>query len=839
MAGRIDKLNTPDIETDYWPDCNLCKLCDNTINVCLEGEGPENADIMLVGEALGETEDELNRPFVGAAGDQLRDTLLVQAGIPESKIRITNAVRCHPPKNKKPTILEIQKCRRYLEAEIRKVKPKVIVAMGNVPLASILQFFYKGSQEEGATKKKSEPKIGGIGMWRGKIIWVQEFECWLMPTYHPSYTMRNEQMRSYYSTDLVANDLKLAWEYTKKPFPSLEKRSMASTQIIEDVLEAEKVISKMESSDAFSFDIETGGVGAATNKYIIGFSLANSDRIGYYITWNCITSNKALYKRFIRLLQSSRHYKIMHNGAYEVRILRLSHGIDINNVKYFDTMVAAQLLDENFSKRLKDIIYIHTYFGGYDVPLEKYKYENKIKEDYSKIPLPMLGHYGALDSVVTWILYTKFSKYMVREETESLFQKILMPVRRVMSDAEINGSTVDIERAHKLHSLCEKAMVKLESEIYECVGYEFNIESNPQLQKALYKTLGFDPLKRTKSGYSVDKSSIEYIATQEDSNEGISKRLLDRSYLKTMKGTHIQQAIDFRWDIDGKVHTNYNLTGAVTGRTSASAPSLQNVPRDKLVRSLYMASPGCILVDGDLKSAEMAAIAAVSGEQAFIRSFQEGMDVHVETYRVMFELPVDYVCTDDERRIAKAINFGLVYGLTPMGLAVRLGITIEQASDFIDLYFERLPNVAKWLEKQKYYVRTRGYVVSAFGRKRRLPLGLSDRIGDRSRAERQGMNGPIQSVAADYTYIGLIRMKRGIIRNEMKSKVIHTVHDCGITDTPVKEQDEMEHVMRVAFETPVKAMPIKMRVDIKRGTRWGEHNDSRLEEIFERVRLKL
>lgn len=833
MAGRLKKQNIPD-GVDYWPECDLCpKMCNNTMNVCMEGDGPENADLMILGEAPGETEDELNRPFVGQAGEHLRDDLLVPAKIPESKVRLSNSNRCHPPKNKTPTVTEIKKCRRFLEAEIRKVNPKVIVAMGNAPVASLLQFFYKGAAEEG-TAKKQETKVSGITKWQGKMVWLQEFQCWMMPTFHPSYCMRNERSHSKYSTNLVIEDLQEAWSYAQKARPKYE---MPRAVYVTEVIRASAVIEKMLASKEFAFDIETGGSGRAIDKRVIGCSFANSPTVGYYIPWEVLTSNKILFQKFKKLITSKKHYKIMHNGAYEVRILALAHDIHINGVKYFDTMAAAHLVDENFSKRLKDLAWVHTTFGGYDVELEKYKAENKIKEDYSAIPVELLAPYGALDAVATWILYMKLKPKMEEEKVINLFDKIVMPVRRVMSDAELNGMYVDKERAEELESLCGKAIEKLETEIYVHAGHEFNIASPPQLQNVLYKEMGFTPLRETKTGFSADAESIAYISMQPHS--GIAEFLLDRSYLSTLLGTHIGQALAYRWDEDGRVHTNYNVTGAVSGRASCAQPSLHNVPRDALVRSLYMASPGNFLVEADLRSAEIATIAAVSGEEMFIRAFREGLDIHSETYKTIYDLPSNYVCTASERQIAKTINFGLVYGLTAIGLARLLRITIEEATAFIKLYFQRLPNVARWLARQRALVRRDGYVVSVFGRKRRLPYGLSDKWGDQGRAERQAMNSPIQSGAADYTYVGLIRLRRAIMKAHLDGKIVHTVHDCGLADTPKVEVPMMVGLFREAFETPMKAMPIKMQVDVEINKYWGKKNESRLQEVFDKVGLKL
>lgn len=826
---RLVKKSSTSIE--HFPECEHCpKLCDNSLNVCMEGSGPSDADIMIVGEAPGATEDEFNLPFVGRAGEYLRDHLLVSARIPESRVRFTNAVRCHPPKNRNPTSRELRMCRSYLEAEIRRIGPKVIVGLGNVPLASLLSRFYKGAQEEG-TARKSEAVVGGITAWRGKPIWLREFNCWFIPTFHPSYCMRNVQRKSAYSSNLVIKDLEKAYILSKKPRYTA---SILKTVAVDSLKDALYLLQKMVDSRIFAFDIETGvNANEPAKPFIIGCSFANCDTVGYYIPWSLVESHKTLDRMLRSLLINNKLMKLMHNGAYEIRVLRFN-GIPIWD-RYFDTMIAAHMVDENFTKRLKDLTWVYTDFGGYDTPLERYKAEHAIKADYAKIPYELLSKYGALDAVATWVIYEKTKAKLNEEHLLPLFSKVSMPVRRVMSDAEIVGIRVDEERAELVKDSCRSAISRLEDAIYSCAGREFNISSPRQLQDVLYTSMGFRPLKETKTGYSTDKESIDYLSTQPNSD--IAQYLSDLSYVKTMLKTHIKQALEFRWDSDSRIHANYNLTGTVTGRSSCSNPSLQNVPADRLVRSIYTATPGNFLIEADLKSAELATIAAVSGESTFLEAFENGLDPHSQTYRRIYDLPESYQPTKLERRKAKTINFGLVYGISEIGLSKNLGISVEEAQEFMTLYFERLSNVKRWMDRQKRLVRRQGYVVSMFNRKRRLPMGLSDSRSDIGRAERQAMNAPIQSGAADYTYIGLIRLSRILKKLELGSKIVHTVHDCGLVDTFPMEKNAVVEAFHEAFETPINAMPVNMKIDVELNRRWGEHNESRLFEIFKNVGL--
>jgi uracil-DNA glycosylase family 4 len=842
MAKSIAKEIKP-VNVEYYPECTLCpKRCEVTANVCMEGEGKSNADFMVIGSAPSEDDDDLNRPMVSSLGQYFRDELMISAEIPESKVRFTYAVRCVGPVNKRtgkvsaPSAQDIRRCRPYLEAEIRRVKPKVILGLGDVPLAALLWRFYKGKNEEG-TAKKQDSAVSGIGQWRGKKVWLREFNCWFVPTYNPAKCLEMEMKQSRYTTDLVVDDMRMAWDLSKEDLPD---NPMPKNVVVRDTAGVLKVVKEMRENGEFSYDIETGGTGRATEKYIIGAAFSCSEKLGYYIPWDVVTRDVTAKRAVFGLLKDPKIYKVMHNGAYELRIHRMS---EITPAPlsdwYYDTMLAVHMVDENFSKRLKDNAWIYTDFGGYDVELERWKYENHVKEDYSQIPPELLEPYGAYDAVSTWIIYQNTKNIMRKDKTSSLFHKVTMPVRRVMCDAEEAGIYVDEDQALKVRQLCERAATLLERKVYVEAGKEFNIGSNQQLSTVLFKDMGFKPFKKTKTGYSVDKDSIDFVATQKGAD--IAKYLSDLSYVNTMNGTHVSQALAFRWD-DGRIHANYNLSGTVTGRASCSNPSLQNVPSDALVRSMYSATPGNYLIEADLKSAELATIAAVSGEETFIRAFSEGLDPHSATFRQVYDLPDDYEPTKVERRMAKAINFGLVYGITAIGLARRLGMTVEDTQDFINLYFSRMKRVHAWMEEQKSFVRENGYVVSVFNRRRRLPYGMSDSWSERSRAERQSMNAPIQSAAADYTYIGLIRLSRALRSEKLDSKIVHTVHDCGLVDAPESEKDLVLDLFHDSFEKRVKALPIKMKIDVEVNTRWGEErfkddDGSRLKNIFDELGL--
>lgn len=832
-AGRSEERN---IIQD--PACQRCGICKKISHVCIPGDGSEFARVLLLGEAPGRYETKHQMPFVGQIGQFLREKLLPAAGIDDDgdDVFMSNAARCWPKNNQNktraPSAVELRNCRSYLEAEIRWLKPRVIVPMGNPSMATVLNMIYKPTIDaEGKISK--EGKISGITRWRGKQIWHREFGCWVIPTFHPSYVGRQYgDEGSKFAFDQVVGDLEQAMYLAEKPLPEyrMPKRVLITgAESSVSKLRCVAVLNEMWKTGTFAFDIETGGKGITTNKRIIGCSFACDSETGYYIPWVMFTKNKYLLEALLRLLRSEKHVKIMHNGAYEVRIFNLL-GMPIYD-QYVDTMIMAHMVNENFGKSLKDLAWLHTTFGGYDVEIDKYRTEHRIKEDYSKIPFKMLAPYGALDAVATFILNKKLKPILLEEKSYSTFDKIMMPVRRVMSDAEYNGLRVNMPYAESLNEACNDAFTLIEHKIYEAAGKEFNIGSTPQLSKILYDELGYEPLKMTKTGYSVDKESIAFV---EEQGGEFTSLLSDRAYIKTMNGTHVSQAIRLCWE-DGRVHTSYNMTGAVTGRTSCFQPSLHNVPRDRLLRMMYIASLGCMLVEDDLSQAEFAYLAAESGEEAFVHAFATGLDFHMEIARLIYNKKKP---TKEERQFAKTTNFAIVYGMSAVGLARRLGISVEEAGDFISDYFARFPKIEAYMERCKEHAREYGYVQSLFRYRRRLPLAMSDIEYDVARAERQAMNSPIQNGAALYTYIGLYRLWKSLRKYNMKARIVHTVHDCAITDTPKPEIKTVRELAMKAFTRPVKVIPVQMQVEDEVSKAWGTHNESRLCDILEGLGLE-
>lgn len=634
-------------------NCNLYKTC---LSPCTQGRGNKKADIMLVGEANGENEDKQATPFVGLSGSFLSRHILRGTGLDESDLFITNAVKCRPQQNKKPNINNVRACRPYLEEEIKRVQPKAILLLGNVALHSLVNIYHS---KPGQDEKKSSG-LSGISQWRGIPLWSREFSCWLIPTYHPAALLRDRQEGIEYRIDQVISDFELA----AKLVGDKKEKNYPKSYICNSSEKAVQFLDKLLSLPKIAFDIESEDLDP-TKSDLLGISFSDTPDRGVYIPNEIIEKNKEIKNKIFKLMTSTKVLKVLHNGAFDIGYLRYKKYPRM--VNWRDTMQEASLLDENFTKGLKPLVWRYLTFGGYDKELDQYRVANKLKT-YKGIPQAILGKYAGFDTAATYQLDDLFYPKLEQEGLLPIFEKILMPVRQVMCDAEYNGFAVDKERAHELNLLCDKAVDKLKVRAYEIVGEEFNLRSPPQLAKILYQKMKLKPLKKSKKSesYSCDKASLEYCSSQKRGE--IAQVIIDIKYIQSQQSKFINLILKHARE-DGRVHTHYNLTGTVTGRTSCSDPGIHNIPRDRLIRSMFKASTGRVLVEADVKSAELRCLAVYSKEKFLINAFNEGRDLHTETYNIMYNKPKDYKPTDDQRFISKCVASGS-YVWTEKGLSI-------------------------------------------------------------------------------------------------------------------------------------------------------------------------
>jgi DNA polymerase-1 len=519
---------------------------------------------------------------------------------------------------------------------------------------------------------------------------------------------------------------------------------------------------------------------------------------------------------------------------FDLRFLRW-HGFLVKGVAH-DTQVQAHLLDENFFTGLKPLTWRYLDFGGYERELELYKYANKwVKhKSYKHFPQDLLFQYAGMDTYATLRLYDEFLPRMQSEGVYSIYRSVSVPMVSLFSDMECAGLTLDREYAEGLNNRFEVAKNKIIAQIREIAGDALNINSPKQLAKYFYTDNKVKVQGKTKKGASsTDAKVLKKIAALPGKVGKVAGLLVTYKKLDKIQGTFISQALEHVWN-DGKVRSSVNLCGTVTGRSSNSNPCTFNVPKDRLIRSMYVSSLGC-LVEADIKAAEIRVLTVESNEPVFLESFEKGIDIHNQTYNAVFGKERGYVPTDEERRLAKIINFATIYGVTPIGLAPRIGGTVEDAEKFLKMYFIGLPAVAEYLRRVVRQAKQFGYVKSLFGRKRRLPDIQSDDKFLVSRAARQARNSPIQSAAADCTYIGMIRLSRELKKRGLRATIVQSVYDCVVVDTPLDEVDVVKELLVKAFTDSIKGITVRMEVDCGVVSRWGEHGDSPLEELLTKL----
>lgn len=820
--------------------CDKCKrLCKFAKINCIGGSGNKKADIMFIGEAPEEDEDNTGSPFVGPAGKYLRRHLFLPSGIDENDVYIDNAIKCRLPKNKKPSVNEMRNCREHIFKVIREVNPKVIVPLGNVPMYSILYLDSVKSEE----KDDKKSGMSGITKWRGKLIWHKDFNCYVIPTFHPSGLMRNKRMGRIYPTTQAIEDLELAYKIAGMKRPVIK---YPVTEHIKTKKAAIDILKYMCEKPIFAVDTETEDFDWWKTP-LYGMSLAADRDYGYYLDFQILDIGDSDIRKYIALLLSNGALKLMHNSTFDVKVFHTQRFTVRGGL--FDTMLAAHLIDENFYKGLKPLTWRYLKFGGYEYPLDQYRRNNKLTKSFKGIPGEVLAPYAAYDSVATLQLYKLLLPKLEEEKLFTLKKSILIPARKVFTSVEINGIRVDKEKALTLGKIMIRLEKGLIEKIHKIAGYEFNLKSSPQKQELFFKKFKMIPLKETASStinkplYSTDGKTLKYLITQGGVGAKIAELLLDYSYLTKQHSTFVNAIINNAREHgnDGYfMHTNYNMTGTVTLRLSCYNPCTHNIPNDGMIKALYIPRKGRIFCYADIKAAEMRVLAVYTEEPQLIKAFKEGRDVHTEVWRLMFDKKPEDKPTDEERRDIKRIVFGLIYGMGVKSLAQRIGKSIDVAADYVDRFFDRLPNARKFFERTYRELESKGYIRTLVNSKRRLPVIFGDDDEAIGKAKRQAVNTKIQTVAAVFTFIGLNRINKAIRKIGLRTLIVHSIHDCVICDTPLNEVKSIKQIITTSFEKKIKILPIKMEVDVECFNNWGQDCDkSRIGDIIKTVKLKL
>ncbi len=416
-------------------------------------------------------------------------------------------------------------------------------------------------------------------------------------------------------------------------------------------------------------------------------------------------------------------------------------------------------------------------------------------------------------------LYPRMARAIEENGLASLERDVELPLLRVLYGMERIGFMTDETVLHMLHTRFSGTASELESRIYEQAGERFNILSTKQLGRILFEKLGLPSGKKTKTGFSTDADTLEAIAPLHP----IVADVLQYRFLMKLDSTFVEGLLKQR-DANGRIHSRFMQCVTATGRISSTEPNLQNIPvrtpEGREIRKAFIPSDGNVLIGADYSQIELRLLAHISGDEGFINAFNSGEDIHSRTAAEVFHVPLERV-TGEQRSAAKAVNFGIVYGISDFGLARNLGIAVPQAAGYIRRYFERYPKVQAYLKESVARAKDRGYAETLFERKRPLPELSASNYNVRQFGERVAMNMPIQGTAADIIKIAMVRVDRALREGGFKARLVLQIHDELIVDCPRTEADAVMKLMQDAMEG-VASLSVRLVAEAKCGESWFE-----------------
>lgn len=589
----------------------------------------------------------------------------------------------------------------------------------------------------------------------------------------------------------------------------------------ETVLSAEKLRDIVSGiTEGFALDTEATGVNPVLAD-LVGISISVASDKAYYIPVShhypgapTQLKREEVTSILAPVLRDGKISKTGHNIKYDFILLN-KEGIQVNGPLY-DTMIASYLLNPNKP--------IHSLE---EVALEYLSHRKKTfaevvknRKSFADVPLEDACPYACADAYLARslkrVLFTKLSE----NDLEHLYFSIEMPLIPVLAGMEMAGVKIDSAKIKEISADIEREIAGIRRRIYFLAGEEFNINSPKQLGRILFQSLGLQPKKKTKAGYSTEMSVLQELAEMHELPREV---LLYRS-LSKLQTTYIEVLPTLINPRSGRIHTSFNQTATSTGRLSSSDPNLQNIPAKgkwgKRIRETFIAEKGSVLLSADYSQVELRLLAHLSQDEGLIDAFRNGLDIHARTAAEIFGMPIEKV-TPDLRRIAKTVNFGIIYGISAFGLSETLSISGEDARRYIEQYFQKHSGVKAYIDKTIDEARGKGYVVTLFGRKRAIPEITSKNAAVRQQGERLAINTPIQGTAADIIKIAMITIASQLAEKGMQARMILQVHDELLFELPPAELDKVTDIVRREMEGVI-ALSVPLKVDIHSGNNWAE-----------------
>ncbi|MDG4649992.1 DNA polymerase I [Roseibacterium sp. SDUM158017] len=518
------------------------------------------------------------------------------------------------------------------------------------------------------------------------------------------------------------------------------------------------------------------------------------------------------------VLEDDAILKIAQNAKYDVKVLS-RHGIDVTPVD--DTMLMSYAMNAGLHGHGMDTL-AERYLSHSCIPIKELIGSGKAQVSFDRVEIARAGPYAAEDADVTLRLWHLFKPQLHRAHVTTVYETLERPMVPVLARMERAGVKVDRDTLSRMSNAFAQKMAALEAEIHELAGESFNVGSPAQLGEILFEKMGLDGGKKGKTGkYSTPADVLEDLATVHD----LPARVLDWRQLSKLKSTYTDALQDHIDPDTGRVHTSYSIAGANTGRLASTDPNLQNIPvrseEGRRIREAFVAGKGRVLVSLDYSQIELRILAHIAGIEALKQAFREGQDIHAATASEMFGVPLDQM-TPDVRRQAKAINFGVIYGISGFGLARNLRIPRAEAQGFIDRYFERFPGIRDYMDETKAFAKEHGHVRTLFGRKIHTPE-INAKGPTAGFAQRAAINAPIQGTAADVIRRAMIRMEAAIeglpatMLLQVHDELLFEVDEGAAGDLIARARDVMEGAAHPAVH-----LSVPLVVDAGQGANWAE-----------------
>ncbi|ABI83389.1 DNA polymerase I [Francisella tularensis] len=618
--------------------------------------------------------------------------------------------------------------------------------------------------------------------------------------------------------DLDNSDIKIVTSQAQAADVAIEYITITTQTQLDDL------IAELEKYDSFAFDTETDSL----NTYeanLVGLSFCAKEGRAFYIPLQhrYLGVPQQLELGFVLdklkpLFADSKKVKVAHNFKFDEKVLS-KYAIEING-KVDDTMIMAYVLKSSGKHDIDSLSKEH--LGIEPIAYTAIAGTGKQQQTLDQVDIEIVAKYAAEDADITFRLFNHFKALLEQDKVLfKLYCELEMPLTIILNQMEKTGVKIDATKLIQQSASLETSIKELESKCYNLAGQEFNLSSPVQLREILFEKLGLPPVKKTAKG---QVSTSEEVLVQLAEDYEIAALIMKYRHLSKLKNTYTDK-LPKMLDANGRVHTSYNQTGTVTGRLSSSDPNLQNIPikspEGRKIREAFIAEDGYCIVAADYSQIELRIMAHLSKDKNLLKVFNQNLDIHSATAAEVLGISIDEV-SSEQRRKAKAINFGLIYGMSAFGLARQLEIPRAEAQEYIDIYFNRYPSVKEYMTTAKEFAKQNGYVETILGRRLYLPEINSKNVMQRNAAERAAINAPMQGTAADIIKKAMINVNM-MISQEYNSeiKMVMQVHDELVFEVKKTKLEEIVAKIKSIMEAAVK-LNVPLEVNVDSGKSWDQ-----------------